>query len=81
MLLLKKLKPALEPTFHKKNNQFRINKYILIIIIDLSKKIKLNLSCIGFFNVKSQNQPQILLFDSNKTGAKQIIYQKTGYQH
>lgn len=50
-------------------------------IIDLSKKIKLNLSCIGFFNAKSQNQPQILLFDNNKTGAKQIFYQKTGYQH
>jgi thiamine-monophosphate kinase len=50
-------------------------------IIDLLKKIQLNCSCIGSFIAKSQTKPQVLLFDNNAINAKQIFYQKTGYQH
>ena len=50
-------------------------------ILDLSKKLRLNVSCIGFFSKKSQNQAQVLLFENHTTSAKSIFYQKIGYQH
>ncbi len=50
-------------------------------ILDLSKKLRLNVSCIGFFSKKSQNQAQVFLFENHTTSAKSIFYQKIGYQH
>ena len=49
-------------------------------ILDLSKKLRLNVSCIGFFSKKLQDQAKVLLFNNNIT-SKPIFYQKTGYQH
>jgi len=51
-------------------------------IIDLAKKMLLNISCIGYFHQNNiYNEQRVLLFQNQSQPLKLINYQKTGYQH